>query len=137
MPLGPRQIDPDVEKDKMFKRAERFGVANPELDELKKNQRKERFGIVDEETKKKQRVDKFAPLQAAKPAAAAQVPGAADFEAKRLVGAGCRERGGGGGGGGGAVGGRWGGGFGRVRSGAVANTHSSSGATEFWGCRMV
>ncbi|EFJ52083.1 hypothetical protein VOLCADRAFT_103091 [Volvox carteri f. nagariensis] len=77
-------IDADLEKEKMMKRAERFGTKHPELEQIKKEQRAARFGIVDEETKKKQRLEKFKPLS--NPAKAnfnLSVKQDDDFEAKR------------------------------------------------------
>jgi hypothetical protein len=80
------QIDADLEKDKMLKRAERFGTNHPELEQIKKEQRAARFGIVDEETKKKQRLDKFKPLpNAGKINFNMSVKQDDDFEAKRKV----------------------------------------------------
>ncbi|KXZ56525.1 hypothetical protein GPECTOR_1g471 [Gonium pectorale] len=77
-------IDADLEKDKMLKRAERFGTSHPELDKIKLEQRAARFGIVDEETKKKQRLDKFKPLPSGEKANfGVAVKQDADFEEKR------------------------------------------------------
>lgn len=71
----------------MLKRAERFGVSHPELEKIKKEQRAARFGIVDEETKKKQRMEKFKPLPTnAKANFDVSIKQDADFEAKRQVG---------------------------------------------------
>lgn len=86
------QIDADLEKEKALKRAERFGIEHPELEAIKKEQRAARFGIVDEETKKKQRLDKFKPLPAGgggakdKPDFNVAIKSDDDFEAKRKVG---------------------------------------------------
>ncbi|PNH09502.1 SAP domain-containing ribonucleoprotein, partial [Tetrabaena socialis] len=76
-------VDANLEKDKALKRAERFGTQHPELELIKKEQRAARFGIVDEETKKKQRLDKFKPLPADKPDFGVAVKQDDDFEAKR------------------------------------------------------
>ncbi len=84
------QIDADLEKEKALKRAERFGIEHPELEAIKKEQRAARFGIVDEETRKKQRLDKFKPLPAGggakdKPDFNVAIKADDDFEAKRKV----------------------------------------------------
>ncbi|GLI69145.1 hypothetical protein VaNZ11_013702 [Volvox africanus] len=77
-------IDADLEKEKMLKRAERFGTNHPELEQIKKEQRAARFGIVDEETKKKQRLEKFKPLpNAAKLNFNVSIKQDDDFETKR------------------------------------------------------
>ncbi|GLC44338.1 hypothetical protein PLESTB_000480700 [Pleodorina starrii] len=77
-------VDADLEKDKMLKRAERFGTNHPELEQIKKEQRAARFGIVDEETKKKQRLEKFRPLpNAVKANFNVSIKQDDDFEAKR------------------------------------------------------
>ncbi len=82
-----------------MKRAERFGTTHPEVDRMKKEQRAARFGIVDEDTKKKQRLDKFKPLvsETSKPGKAPGKAGTAstafgagvkaddEYEAKRKV----------------------------------------------------